>query len=124
MSRTVDESSRALEALAALAQETRLSVFRHLVAVHPDGVPAGAIAERFGVPHNTLSSHLAILTRARLVASERRSRSILYRADLDGFRTLVTFLAQDCCRGRPEICAPVLESLAQGRACAPETSDG
>ena len=124
MSRNVDGSGAALEALAALAQETRLSVFRHLVAVHPDGVAAGAIAERFGAPHNTMSSHLAILARAGLVASQRRGRSVLYRADLDGFRALVTFLTQDCCRGRPEICAPVLESLADACACAPETLDG
>jgi DNA-binding transcriptional ArsR family regulator len=111
MSTNIDVSS-AIEALGALAQQTRLQVFRALVAAHPEPVPAGEIAELCGVPHNTLSSHLGILNRAGLIASERKGRSILYHADLDGFRSLVAFLTRDCCHGRLEICAPVLESPA------------
>lgn len=115
MSNNIDDMS-AINALAALAQETRLAVFRTLVAAHPDGIRAGEIAARFGVPHNTMSSHLAVLARAGLVRSQRSGRSIRYRADLDGFRQLVGFLTQDCCQGRPEICGPVLAPLVA--ACA------
>ena len=70
-------------ALAALAQSTRLDVFRMLVGHEPEGMPAGDIARELAIPHNTLSTHLAILSRAGLVRSQRRSRSIIYRADLD-----------------------------------------
>ena len=72
----------AILALSALAQETRLDVFRLLVKHEPGGLPAGDIAKELAVPHNTLSSHLSILARADLVSSERRSRSIVYRANL------------------------------------------
>ncbi|MDO8411757.1 MAG: metalloregulator ArsR/SmtB family transcription factor [Phenylobacterium sp.] len=106
------ESESAILALAALAQPTRLEVFRLLVRHEPDGRPAGEIAEAVGVPANTLSSHLAVLSRAGLVTAERRSRSIIYRADLEGLRTLVLFLLKDCCGGRADICAPLLAELA------------
>lgn len=99
-------------ALAALAQSTRLDVFRLLVSHAPDGLPAGGVARRLAVPHNTMSSHLAVLTRAGLVRSERRSRSVIYRADLLRFREVTTFLLKDCCGGRAEICAPLIADLA------------
>ena len=104
--------------LAALAQSTRLDVFRLLVASEPDGLPAGEIARRSAVPHNTMSSHLAILTRAGLVRSERRSRSIIYRAELAHLRDLVAFLLKDCCGGRPEICGPLMAELSP--CCPPK----
>lgn len=100
--------------LAALAQSTRLDVFRLLVKHEPAGLPAGEIARDLAVPHNTMSSHLAILTRAGLVRSERQSRSIIYRASLDAVQGLVTFLLTDCCGGRPEVCAPVVAALTPG----------
>lgn len=106
------ESESAILALAALAQPTRLEVFRLLVRHEPEGRPAGAIAEAVGVPANTLASHLAVLARAGLVTSERRSRSIIYRADLEGLRAVVLFLLKDCCGGRADICAPLLAELA------------
>ena len=106
------DSTNAILCLAALAQPTRLDVFRALVAHEPDGLPAGDLARNAGVPHNTMSGHLSILSRAGLVRSERRSRSIIYRADLDRFRKVATFLLKDCCGGRPEVCAPLLEDLA------------
>lgn len=106
------ESESAILALAALAQPTRLEVFRLLVRHEPEGRPAGEIAQAVGVPANTLSSHLAVLARAGLVTSERRSRSIIYRADLERLRTLVLFLLKDCCGGRADICAPLLAELA------------
>ena len=101
----------AVAALGALAHDTRLAVFRLLVTAGPDGVVAGAIAEREGVPPSTLSHHLAALERAGLVASERQSRLIRYRADYIGMRRLLTFLMQDCCRGIPEMCSDLVTRL-------------
>lgn len=106
------ESEDAILALAALAQSTRLEVFRLLVRHEPDGLPAGEIAQALAVPANTMSSHLGVLSRAKLVSSERHSRSIVYRADLERVRGLVMFLLKDCCQGRSELCAPLLAELA------------
>jgi ArsR family transcriptional regulator len=111
------ESDSTTLALAALAQSTRLETFRLLVKKEPDGVPAGEIARHLGVPHNTMSSHLNVLFRAGLVRSERQSRSIIYRADLGRLRDIVTFLLSDCCGGRPEVCAPLIDVLTP--CCAP-----
>jgi arsenate reductase len=106
-------------AFAALAQPTRLKAFRKLVAAHPQGLPAGKIATFCKVPHNTMSTHLAALARARLVTVARDGRTMNYRADLDGFRGLIDFLMRDCCGGRPEICAPVIDQF-NAACCAPE----
>src|SRR5437879_820338 len=112
------ELEDAILALAALAQPTRLDVFRLLVKHEPDGLAAGEIARALAVPQNTMSSHLAILSRAGLVSAQRFSRSIVYRADLARFRTVVLFMLKDCCDGRPEICAPLIEDLAP--CCPPK----
>ena len=101
----------ATAALAALAHETRLSVFRMLVQAGPDGMIAGAIAEACGAPPSTMSHHLATLERAGLVQSERESRLIHYRADYTAMRRLLTFLMQDCCQGTPEMCGDLLTSF-------------
>lgn len=117
------ESESVILALAALAQSTRLDVFRLLVSQEPRGLPAGDIARELAVPHNTMSSHLGVLSRAGLVRSERRSRSIIYRADLDRMREVVTFLLKDCCGGHPGLCAPLIDALTP--CCPPtETLDG
>jgi ArsR family transcriptional regulator len=100
------ESENAILALAALAQSTRLDVFRLLVKHEPDGLAAGEIARALAVPQNTMSSHLAILARAELVKSERQSRSIIYRANLATFQDLTSFMVEDCCGGRADLCAP------------------
>lgn len=105
------ESELAIAALGALAQGTRLDVFRLLVRQEPDGMAAGAIARALDVPQNTMSAHLAILARAGLVRSERQSRSILYRADLEGLRALTLFLVKDCCAGSAKLCAPLVAEL-------------
>ena len=105
------ESNTAIAALSALAQGTRLDVFRLLVQHEPDGVAAGDIARQLDVPQNTMSAHLGILARAGLVRFERHSRSIVYRADLGGLRALTLFLVKDCCAGSPELCAPLLAEL-------------
>jgi DNA-binding transcriptional ArsR family regulator len=101
------ESEQSILALAALAQSTRLSVFRLLVKHEPEGLAAGDIAKTIAVPQNTMSAHLAILARAALVMSERKSRSIIYRANLATFRDLTSFMVEDCCGGRTDLCAPV-----------------
>lgn len=94
----------ALAALAALGQPTRLEIFRLLMRREPRGLAAGAIAQLIGCPHNTLSSHLAILARCGLVRGTRDGRSIVYRADVEGMRALVAFLVTDCCDGHPQLC--------------------
>jgi ArsR family transcriptional regulator len=98
----------AVAALAALAHETRLRVFRLLIERGPDGLAAGLIAESLGVHAATLSGHLAQLERAGLIASERRSRNVIYSADIEGAGALLSYLTDDCCRGRPDICRPIL----------------
>jgi ArsR family transcriptional regulator, arsenate/arsenite/antimonite-responsive transcriptional repressor len=105
------ESENVILALAALAQSTRLDVFRLLAKHEPEGLAAGDIARALAVPQNTMSSHLAVLSRAGLVSTQRFSRSIVYRADLTQLQAVVLFMLRDCCDGRPEICAPVVESL-------------
>jgi ArsR family transcriptional regulator, arsenate/arsenite/antimonite-responsive transcriptional repressor len=101
------ESEQAILALAALAQPTRMSVFKLLVKHEPDGLAAGDIAKALAVPQNTMSAHLAVLARSELVKSERKSRSIIYRADLATFQELTSFMVEDCCGGRAELCAPI-----------------
>ncbi|MDI3308823.1 MAG: metalloregulator ArsR/SmtB family transcription factor [Acetobacteraceae bacterium] len=107
----------ATEAFGALSQDTRLAVLRLLVEAGVEGMPAGDIARHFGTPHNTMSSHLAILTRAGLVTSRREGRSVIYAADYAGLRGLIAFLLQDCCKGRPEVCAPLLDAALPAQCC-------
>jgi DNA-binding transcriptional ArsR family regulator len=102
----------AVEALSALAHGGRLAVFRLLVRAGPEGLPAGEIAREIGVLPNTLSSNLTILGNAGLVRSHRAGRSIIYTADYDRMRSLLGFLMDDCCAGRPEICAPLVKSCS------------
>ena len=112
------ESEAVILGLAALAQPTRLDVFRLLVQQEPDGLAAGDIARALAVPQNTMSSHLAVLSRAGLVSTQRFSRSIVYRADLTRFRAVMLFMLKDCCDGRTEICAPLIEDLTP--CCPPK----
>lgn len=107
---------KAIGVFAALAQNTRLETFRLLVKHEPDGVPAGELARLMSVPQNTMSAHLAILSRAGLIIGERRSRSIIYRANLVHLNDLVLFLLKDCCGGRADVCVPLVESL---KPCRP-----
>ncbi len=111
-----------IETLGALAQTTRLDVFRLLVRHEPAGIAAGEISRLLDVPHNTLSTHLGILSRAGLIRGTRHSRSIIYRGDLERFRALTLFLVADCCGGDPALAAPLLAGLIP--CCAPkETAD-
>lgn len=100
------EINEATLRLAALAHDTRLGVFRLLMVQGPDGMAAGDIARQLDVPPSTLSSHLSVLEHAGLIASTRIQRSIRYAIDIDGARSLIGFLTEDCCRGNPDICGP------------------
>ncbi len=97
------EERQALMSFAALSQETRLAVVRVLVVAGPDGMAAGAIAEKMGVSPSNISFHLKELERSRLVVQRRESRSIVYSADYDALSGLVRFLMLDCCAGHPRI---------------------
>ena len=104
------EKTEAVTALAALAQEHRLDVFRLLVGVGTDGLPAGQIAERLGLAAPTLSFHLAQLRHAGLVQVRRDGRSLIYAADYDGMTELMEYLTENCCNGDPSACrVPVCE---------------
>lgn len=106
------DNDSAIAALGALAQGTRLDVFRLLVRHEPDGLAAGEVAKMLGVPQNTMSVHLATLARAGLIRSERRSRVINYRVELDRLKALTLFLVKDCCGGNAELCAPLIAELS------------
>ena len=108
----------AVGALGALAQKSRLKVFRLLIRAGKDGMAAGDIAGALAVPPNTMSAQLAILFRANLVSAKRQGRSVIYAVDLDGTRALLSFLVEDCCQGEPSVCAPVIEATLA--SCAPE----
>jgi len=113
------ESTHAIEALGALAQETRLDAFRLLMREGPNGLPAGEIARRLDVQPPTLSFHLHHLERAGLLTRHRRSRQVVYAVHVEGVRALLTFLTRDCCQGRPEICGDIAEAA---RVCTPADS--
>ena len=106
------ENESAIAALGGLAQGTRLDAFRLLVQHEPHGLVVGEIARQLNVPQNTMSAHLGILARAGLVRSGRQSRSIIYRADLDGLRALIQFMVKDCCAGDADLCAPLVAELS------------
>lgn len=110
------EIEAAIDALAALAQDTRLKTFRLLVKAGPTGLPAGEIARRLEVQPATLSFHLNQLERAGLVTSRRQSRQIIYAAHFKSMRALLMFLTEDCCNGRPEICGDLLALVAESTA--------
>lgn len=101
-----------LVALSALAQETRLDVFRLLVRAGSRGLLAGEVAEQLGARQNTMSANLSILHQARLVKNVREGRSIRYFADMEGMRGLLGFLMEDCCGGHRELCQSVIYEIA------------
>src|SRR5467141_5466072 len=107
--------SSALDALAALSQETRLKIFRLLVRHAPKGLPAGEIAQRLRLPGPTLSFHLKVLAAADLVQPHKNGRSISYSANLDSVNRLTGFLMENCCGGRGG-CAPFAERASDLRA--------
>lgn len=114
------EIKAAVTALAALAQETRLSIYRLLIEAGPEGVSAGRIAESLEVPGATLSFHLKELARAGLVSSRQERQFIYYAVDFDRMAELMTFLTQNCCKGMPQECLTVVETEL-GRCCPPKS---
>lgn len=112
------EIKTAVAALGALAQETRLGIFRLLVEAGPGGLAAGSIGETLKVPGATLSFHLKELARAGLVSSRQDRQFIYYAADFERMAELMTYLTQNCCRGMPKECLTVVET-ALGRCCPP-----
>lgn len=107
---------QAVKAMSALAQQSRLEVFRLLVTCGHDGLPAGKIAEELHIPNATLSFHLKELLNAGLVDQRREGRSIIYSFNVEAVRALLAFLMEDCCQGRPELCDPKYE----GEPCCEE----
>lgn len=108
------ETTQAVQALSALAQESRLAIFRLLVQAGPDGLAAGAIGDKLELPPATLSFHLAGLTRAGLAQSRQEGRFVIYSASFEHMNALVGFLTENCCGGAT--CAPA--------ACQPQTTKG
>lgn len=100
------ETDAALDALSALAQKSRLAVFRHLVELGPAGATPGELAEAVGIAATTLSFHLRTLAQAGLIEAEQNGRSITYRADFAAMQDLVGYLTENCCGGDPALCAP------------------
>jgi DNA-binding transcriptional ArsR family regulator len=113
------ESGSAIKRLSAIAQESRLAVFRLLVKAGPEGIAAGDIARKLDTPANTLSAQLLVLSNAGLVRARREGRSIIYTLNFDAVRELLVFLMEDCCDGRAEVCAPLV-SVVQRACCKPK----
>jgi ArsR family transcriptional regulator, arsenate/arsenite/antimonite-responsive transcriptional repressor len=112
------EIKTAVSTLVALAQETRLSIFRLLVEAGPQGVAAGAIGETLKVPGATLSFHLKELARSGLVTARQERQFIYYAVEFERMAELMTFLTQNCCHGMPQKCLTIVET-ALGDCCAP-----
>ena len=106
----------AVQSLSALAQESRLAVFRLLVKAGPEGLAAGDIARKLKTPATTMSAQLLLLSQAGLVRARREGRSIIYCADFEAMSLLLLFITEDCCGGNQAVCAP-LASLAE--TCCP-----
>ncbi|MDO9414704.1 ArsR/SmtB family transcription factor [Pararhizobium sp.] len=106
------DEQQALPAFAALSQQTRLQIVRLLVVAGPDGLAAGALAEKLDVSPSNISFHLKELDQAGLIRQQRQSRSIIYSASYEALGGLVRFLLEDCCGGHPGICAPLLPAAA------------
>ena len=108
------ESMTAIEALSALAQESRLQVYRLLVQIGPEGLAASDIAERLGIPTNTLSFHLKTLSHADLVQARQDGRFVYYSANYDRMNALLGFLTENCCGGKS--CLPSAVAVRKRKA--------
>jgi ArsR family transcriptional regulator len=112
------KKSKVIAALGALAQETRLDIFRLLVEKGPEGLPAGEIGERLRQPSPTMSFHLSQLRFAGLIDSRRESRSIIYSANYKSMNELLSYLTENCCGGRTEVCTSVTTTV-----CGPKETE-
>jgi ArsR family transcriptional regulator, arsenate/arsenite/antimonite-responsive transcriptional repressor len=109
------EKSNAVAALAALAQDNRLDIYRLLVQAGRDGLPAGQVAAALGLAPNTLTFHFDRLRGAGLVSVRREGRSMIYAAQYDAMRTLLGYLTDNCCKGAPAAYAPVAGKPARSK---------
>ena len=109
------DETNAVARLGALAHPVRLKAFRLLIGAGPSGISSGEIAEALATPPTAMSFHLATLERSGLVNARRRGRKILYAAEFEQVRRLLTFLTEDCCGGRPELCGGVAEPRKRRR---------
>ena len=109
-----------VRALAALAHVHRLGIFRLLVKRGPSGLPAGEIADKMGIGPTNTSFHLKELDRAGLLRATRDGRYIHYAIDVEGMRKLLTYLTEECCEGRPELCGEAF--AAAGKVCRPKNA--
>ncbi len=113
------DSNHAVQALGALAHDTRLTVYRMLVERGPDGLSAGVIAERLGIPPSSLTFHVQHLHRAGLVTQRRLSRQLIYAADFGAMNGLVSFLTENCCGGGASACLPACRPEAEAAPSRP-----
>ena len=109
------DATGTVRALAALAHEHRLEIFRLLVKRGPSGLPAGEIADKVGIGPTNMSFHLKELDRAGLLRATRDGRYIRYAVDVEGMRKLLTYLTEECCDGRPELCGQAF--VAASKIC-------
>ncbi len=112
------ESTAAVAAFAALAQETRLAAFRRLIEAGPNGLAAGDVAAACAASAPTMSFHLKELARAGLIRSRKNGRQVIYAVDFRGVRALIDFLMRDCCKGDPVFCGDYLGEGAGGKTAA------
>jgi DNA-binding transcriptional ArsR family regulator len=117
------EMKQAIKALSALASPHRLNIFRMLVRQGPEGLPAGDIASRLGLPSSSLSFHLSQMEAAGLIVGHRVQRQIIYAADTQGIKTLLTYLTADCCNGDPELCGMLPPEISCGPQLADKNND-
>jgi ArsR family transcriptional regulator len=110
------KTQNAVAALAALAQDNRLDIFRLLVQAGPDGMAAGQVADKLGLAPNTLTFHFDRLREAGLVKVHREGRSMIYAARFETMNGLVAFLTENCCQGTAKTCAPVAVCKPKGDA--------
>jgi len=109
------EKSNVVAALAALAQDNRLDVYRLLVQAGPDGLPAGQVAAKLRLAPNTLTFHFDRLRAAGLVTVRRDGRSMIYAAQYDTMNALLGYLTDNCCKGAPDTCAPAARKTARSK---------
>jgi len=115
------DQKQAIAALGALAQDTRLALFRLLVAYGPAGLPAGVIAERLEVAPSSLSFHLQQLVHAGLITQRRASRQLIYSAEYGAMNDLLAYLTENCC-GRGLSCSPACDPAVPADSCNPKTT--
>ena len=116
------DKKHAIAALGALAQETRLALFRMLVACGPEGLPAGVIAERLGVAPSSLSFHLQQLVHAGLITQRRLSRQLIYAAEYGTMNELMAYLTENCCGQGVAACTPVCNPAVLCETTKPDTT--